>query len=46
MECAAALKAVAKSVTVISSSPEPLPVFGEDVGKVVREVSLVEVMMD
>ncbi|CAI5453141.1 unnamed protein product [Caenorhabditis angaria] len=36
MEMASSLAANAKSVTVISSSPEPLPVFGADVGKGIR----------
>lgn len=36
MEVASALAEKAASVTVISNTPEPLPVFGSDIGKGIR----------
>uniref|UniRef100_A0A1I7V458 Rieske domain-containing protein n=1 Tax=Caenorhabditis tropicalis TaxID=1561998 RepID=A0A1I7V458_9PELO len=36
MEMASSLAEKAASVTVISNTPEPLPVFGEDIGKGIR----------
>lgn len=38
MEIASAVAANAASVTVISSTPEPLPAFGTDVGAAIRKV--------
>ncbi|GMR62513.1 hypothetical protein PMAYCL1PPCAC_32708, partial [Pristionchus mayeri] len=37
MECAAALKPVAKSVTVVCSTNEPLPALGVDIGRAIRK---------
>lgn len=38
MESAAAISTVAKSVTVLCATEEPMPVYGRDVGCAVRKV--------
>lgn len=42
MEIASALAKTAASVTVISSTKEPLPAFGEDVGAAIRKARILK----